>query len=462
MVDVDALRNKVLDIAIQGKLATNDINELSPNIPDVNEVILDEDKRFDIPNNWRWAKIGWVMDIERGGSPRPIKAFLTDAKNGINWIKIGDVEKNGKYILHTKEKIKPEGEPKSRRVYPGDFLLTNSMSFGRPYISRIEGCVHDGWLILRNTEGLFYYDFLYYLLSSHYMYEQFCKRASGSTVDNLNIDKVANAVVPIPPIDEQMRIVEQIEKIFDNISIISENQRKYTHDLEVLKNKLIDAGIKGNLTEQLPEDGTAEELYAKIQMKKNQLINEGKIKKEKALPEITNEEIPFEIPRNWKWVRWGNLSESIQYGYNAPAKSEGRIKMVRISDIQENKVLWDNVPYCDIEEENIDFYLLHENDILFARTGGTVGKSYIVSEIPEEAVYAGYLIRTSYSSMLCTQYMKYFMESSFYWKQLKNGTIATAQPNCNGKTLAKMILPLPPLSEQKRIVDKLNQLFEFI
>ena len=175
-----------------------------------------------------------------------------------------------------------------------------------------------------------------------------------------------------------------------------------------------------------------------------------------------DEEIPFEIPQGWEWERWGNISQSIQYGYNAPALEHGAIKMVRISDIQENCVLWDNVPYCQIEENDIDTYLLKVNDILFARTGGTVGKSFLVEEVPERAIYAGYLIRTRYSSLLNPRYMKLFMESQLYWEQLKNGTIATAQPNCNGKTLAKMLLPIPPTKEQDRIVGKLTQLSSFL
>ena len=175
-----------------------------------------------------------------------------------------------------------------------------------------------------------------------------------------------------------------------------------------------------------------------------------------------DEEVPFEIPQGWEWERWGNISQSIQYGYNAPALEHGAIKMVRISDIQENCVLWDNVPYCQIEENDIDTYLLKVNDILFARTGGTVGKSFLVGEVPEKAIYAGYLIRTRYSSLLNPRYMKSFMESQLYWEQLKNGTIATAQPNCNGKTLAKMLLPIPPTKEQDRIVEKLTQLSSFL
>ena len=175
-----------------------------------------------------------------------------------------------------------------------------------------------------------------------------------------------------------------------------------------------------------------------------------------------DEEVPFEIPQGWEWERWGNISQSIQYGYNAPALEHGAIKMVRISDIQENCVLWDNVPYCQIAENDIDTYLLKVNDILFARTGGTVGKSFLVEEVPERAIYAGYLIRTRYSSFLNPHYMKSFMESQLYWEQLKNGTIATAQPNCNGKTLAKMLLPIPPTKEQDRIVGKLTQLSPFL
>ena len=124
--------------------------------------------------------------------------------------------------------------------------------------------------------------------------------------------------------------------------------------------------------------------------------------------EIDEDEIPFEIPENWCWCRWGELSESIQYGYNAPAKESGRIKMVRITDIQNGKVQWDTVPFCEISEEEIKTYRLRKNDILFARTGGTVGKSFLVDEEPENAVYAGYLIRTQYNSeKLNPKYMKY-------------------------------------------------------
>ncbi len=171
------------------------------------------------------------------------------------------------------------------------------------------------------------------------------------------------------------------------------------------------------------------------------------------------DELPFEIPDSWEWKSWGDISFKIKYGFNAPAKQSGTIKMVRISDIQNNAVNWDTVPYCAIDDSLINDYLLNDNDILFARTGGTVGKSFLVNNINEKAIYAGYLIRTVFDHKnLNPKYLKYFMESELYWNQLKNGTIATAQPNCNGQTLSKMKLPIPPLEEQNRIILKLQKL----
>ncbi|MBR5413648.1 MAG: restriction endonuclease subunit S [Fibrobacter sp.] len=228
----ESLKSKLIDIAIQGQLTkqlpedgtTKDLIQLinkerkiqedkgTIKHVDSQQLIDDDEIPFEIPPNWEWVRFGDVSYIVRGGSPRPIKQYITNDENGINWIKIGDVEKGGKYILETKEKIIPEGEKKSRRVYPGDFLLTNSMSFGRPYISKIEGCIHDGWLLIHDLKG-FDQDYLYYLLSSEFIYNQFTQKASGSTVDNLNIDKVSSAIIPLPPLAEQKRIAKKIEEL---------------------------------------------------------------------------------------------------------------------------------------------------------------------------------------------------------------------------------------------------------
>ena len=175
-----------------------------------------------MPDGWEVCRIGDICEIARGGSPRPIKEFLTTDKNGINWIKIGDTEKDGKYINSTAEKIKPSGRSRSRMVYKGDFLLTNSMSFGRPYILNVDGCIHDGWLVISEYEKVLNINYFYHLLSSAMIYAQFNNLAGGSVVKNLNCDKVAEAVISIPPLNEQQRIVTAIEIAFEQLDTITE------------------------------------------------------------------------------------------------------------------------------------------------------------------------------------------------------------------------------------------------
>jgi|GEM_PF-4022529 len=297
-------------------------------------------------------------------------------------------------------------------------------------------------------------------------------QSKGNAQVNINQSKLKAALIAVPPISEQKRIVKYIQEIFDVIELLENNQNDYTELVESLKKAILQSAIQGTLVEQCEDDEPASALLERIREEKRKQLGKKYVESyiykgsdnryyehinEKSVD--ISENIPFELPRNWCWARWGDISESIQYGYNAPAKENGRIKMVRISDIQNGKVVWDSVPYCDIDEEDIKNYTLKAGDILFARTGGTVGKSYLVTEVPEEAIYAGYLIRTRYSNQLSSQYLKYFMETNLYWLQLTNGTTATAQPNCNGKTLGKMLLPIPPLAEQERIVSKINEIF---
>lgn len=163
-------------------------------------------------SGWATASLGEIFDIARGGSPRPIDSYVTDDPNGINWVMIGDAKEGSKYITSTKKRIRPEGAQRSRRVKPGDFLLTNSMSFGKPYIMQTEGCIHDGWLAMSPRNGNVDPDFFYHLLGSKTLYSEFERRASGATVKNLNIDLVRGVTVPFPPLLEQRRIAGVLDK----------------------------------------------------------------------------------------------------------------------------------------------------------------------------------------------------------------------------------------------------------
>ena len=178
---------------------------------------------------WEQRKLSELVQIERGGSPRPIDDFITDAPNGLNWVKIGDAPTQGNYITKTAEKIRPDGLSKTREVHPGDLILSNSMSFGKPYIMGIDGCIHDGWLLIRNTYGVFDLTFLCHLLGTPQMLSQYRSLAAGSTVNNLNKELVGNTVVTIPSITEQRVLGDYLEQL-DNL--ITLHQRK----LEKLKN----------------------------------------------------------------------------------------------------------------------------------------------------------------------------------------------------------------------------------
>ena len=313
-MDTKALRQKILDLAIRGKLVPQDPDDepasvLLEKIREQKQQMFKEGKLkkkdikndsiifkgednlhyekfqdgtvkciedeipFELPEGWAWERLGNVSTIARGGSPRPIEDFLTDDKNGINWIKIGDTEKDGKYILHTKEKIKAAGLSKTRYVQSGDFLLTNSMSFGRPYILKTDGCIHDGWLVIGNIKTVFSQDYLYYALSSGFMYTTLSLLAAGSTVKNLKSDTVRSVLFPIPPLDEQERLACRLEELISFVDSINADEDKLVRIIEQTKSKILDLAIRGKLVPQDPNDKPASVLLERIRAEKEELIN---------------------------------------------------------------------------------------------------------------------------------------------------------------------------------------------
>ena len=185
---------------------------------------------------WEQRKLSELVEIERGGSPRPIERYITDDPCGLNWVKIGDAPELGRYITQTAEKIKPEGLAKTRQVYPGDLVLSNSMSFGRPYIMAIKGCIHDGWLLIRDAQKHFDPIFLCHMLGAPQMLNQYRMFAAGSTVNNLNKELVEKAIVSLPSKDEQREIGIVLDRLD---SLITLHQRKYDK-LCVLKKSMLD------------------------------------------------------------------------------------------------------------------------------------------------------------------------------------------------------------------------------
>lgn len=210
----------------------------------IQELLTGKKRLEGFSEKWTYTNLGSVCKIYRGGSPRPIHRFLTDSNNGINWIKIGDVNVTAKYINSTKEKIISEGKAYSREVYKGDLILSNSMSFGRPYILNIDGCIHDGWLVIQNYQDTFALHFLYYFLCSDGTMEQYISMAAGSSVQNLNKDKVSSLKVPIFSIEEQTAIASILSDMDAEIEALEQKLNKYKAIKQGMMQELLTGRIR--------------------------------------------------------------------------------------------------------------------------------------------------------------------------------------------------------------------------
>lgn len=253
---------------------------------------------------WDWVKLGEVFQIERGGSPRPIDDYFTDQPDGLNWIKIGDATETTKYIYATKQKIRPEGARKSRMVYPGDFILSNSMSFGRPYIMQTTGCIHDGWLLLRDLTNRINKDYLYYTLGSELVNRQFISFAAGTTVKNLNIEVVRKVEIPLPPPEEQ----EKIATLFQSIDTAVEQFDYQEESLLTLQKVLINGLLESNpqFGNTLNESNTVSKKFGEVA---NCIEQHDKEKKEVTrFIGLDNIE-----PGNFDIENWGKISDGTTF-----------------------------------------------------------------------------------------------------------------------------------------------------
>ena len=521
------LKNSILQMAVQGKLVPQDPNDepasvLIQRIREEKEKLIKEKKikkektpsyifrgsdnlhyekigaaapkciedqlPFEIPDSWEWVRLNNIFSVINGDRGKNYPAKSTLSNKGIPFISA--VNLDGKSVVNDDNLLclsdAQYDKLGSGKLIKGDVVVCIRGSLGKhgkfPFY---KGAIASSLVILRSMYNeQILSEFIMMYLDSPLFFDEIKKFDNGTAQPNLAAKSLEQFFVPLPPLAEQKQIIYQIEKI--NSYIVEYDQKNTEIEFlqklfpEQLKKSILQEAVQGKLVPQDPSDEPASALLERIKEEKTRLVKEGKIKKDKnesvifrrdnsyyeksnGIERCIDEEIPFEIPDSWEWVRWGTLSYSIQYGYNAPALEKGKIKMLRISDIQDNNVIWNTVPYCDIADADIEKYSLTEGDILFARTGGTVGKSFLLTSVIENAIYAGYLIRTRYSTKeLSSKYLKYFMDSPFYWEQLRGSTVATAQPNCNGQSLAKMLLPLPPLAEQQRIVAKIEQFLAMI
>ena len=424
---------------------------------------IDDEIPFEIPQGWEWCRLCHVTEVARGGSPRPIKDYITESPSGINWIKIGDTEKGGKFIFSTKERIKPEGMSKSRFVHKGDFLLTNSMSFGRPYITQVEGCIHDGWLVISLIGGAYCQDFLYYLLSSNFAYAQFSSKVAGAVVQNLNSDKVANSLFPIPPKTEQKRIVQKIESILPKVHQYEELSNELASiNIAIhskLKKSILQEAIQGKLVPQIKEEGTAEELLVDIRTEKGRLVKEGKLKKsalndstifkgddnkyyERINGQVVEIKLPFEYPNSWVVLR---LKDVCQLTDGEKRTGKGICL--------DAKYLRGKSSATIIEKGKF----VYSGDNIILVDGENSGEVFTV---PQDGYMGSTFKQLWLSSVMWRPYILAFI--LFYKEELRNSKRGAAIPHLNKELFYNLPIGIPPFAEQQRIAERIYELSQLL
>ena len=395
---------------------------------------------WELPEGWVWCKIGDIADVARGGSPRPIDSYLTDDSSGVNWIKIGDAEQGGKYINSTRQRIKIEGVSRSRFVHSGDFLLTNSMSFGRPYILNVDGCIHDGWLVISPINNALYKDFFYYLLSSDYAYQQFSEQASGAVVSNLNKDKVADALIPLPSVSEQKRIVDAVEKWLSILDLIDDGQSKLYELADDAKEKVLNLAIHGKLVPQNPSDEPAIELIKRINpgfTPSHNLHYEGELPSGWAVTQMKSV-IELLSGRDLENSRCNADGYGVPYLVGASCIDNGRINIYR----------WTETPEV----------ISKEGDVLLS-CKGTVGE-VVLNTLGNLHIARQFMaIRSTAPQYLHPDYLGICIKASIETlKKAARGII----PGISREDILELMVMIPPIGEQQRILSRIAELNQSI
>lgn len=309
-------------------------------------------------------------------------------------------------------------------------------------------------------------DMLMYFLKQNDYYKNLEWLAKWVWSKRIHPAQIFELEIYLPSIDIQKEILSKSllkeSKVQDLLKITDKNLSY----IKQLKQAILQEAIEWKLTTSWRKENSWVEsafiLLEKIKKEKEELIKQKKLKKQEKLKDISVNEIPFEIPENWSWCRLGEICNNIHYWFNASANEKKlETRLLRITDIQDDKVNWETVPWCIINENEIERYKLSENDILIARTGWTIWKSYLVKNLTVSSVFASYLIRLIPNHLIDANFLKKYLWSSLYWEQLIENSWWAAQPNVNWTALNNLIFPLPPLEEQKEIVKKVDEMIKF-
>jgi type I restriction enzyme, S subunit len=366
---------------------------------------------------FKTKKLSDICTIVRGASPRPIKRYITTSSDGFNWIKISDATASNKYIFKTRQKIKKEGAPLSRIVKVNDLILSNSMSFGRPYIMKTTGCVHDGWLLLTDYQSELDMEYFYYLLSSPQVIKQFEKSAVGSTVRNLNIALVKDVEISFPSLHEQKRIVAEISKVLMGISKIADIELQKKEETKLLVEKINDSIF-------------------------NKLKNKSKSIKLSSIIKFENGDRGKNYP-----------SKKYQLSVGIPFINAGDLSL-------DGEITQKGMVYLSDDRFNLlGAGKIELDDILFCLRG-SLGKCALNKTYKKGAIASSLVIMRPDKKKILPKYLLAYLKSGLIKKYIKNTASGTAQPNLSAKTVCNYEIPLPSIEIQKLVLNKIENIKE--
>ena len=484
----EQLKASILQYAIQGKLVEQRAEEgtgeeLFQEIERKREVLIKEkiikkDKRtnsiinfqevpFDIPENWMWVTLGSILNKLTDGTHKTPKYTST----GVKFVSVKDMSNGFLSLENTKYISEEEHKELYARCNPekGDLILSKVGTTGVPAIvdTTEPFSLFVSVALLKFDCKCIDVEFLYYMLMSPLVQAQATENTRGVGNKNWVLDAIASTMVVLPPLVEQKRIVAKIEELLplvDRYAASYEKLEQFNAKFpEDMKKSILQYAIQGKLVEQRPEEGTAEELYQQIQTEKKRLIKEGKIKKEKPLPEIAEDEIPFDIPESWRWVRFSEIMSTMSTGpfgsmLHKTDYIEKGIPLVNPANMVNGKIVpSDKMMISEATRRRLSSYILHAGMIVLGRRG-EMGRCAVVTEKedgwlcgtgsffmePSMSLYVYYVV-----SLFSSPYVKFYLGGE---------SVGTTMSNLNHTILSKMPIPLPPLAEQRRIVAKLDEI----
>lgn len=473
MIDTISLKTSLIDLAVSGRLSTefqaeDSVSEIIEKLPAPSSKrkkllgqAFEYGKQPDIPDNWRWMPLG---DISSYGDT-PVKANTSNVTDNTWILDLEDIKAGGELLTKTRANEKQFAGEKT--IFHSGQVLYSKL---RPYLKKVLVADEDGIstpeLISFDVFGGILPQYMVFWLLGSFTNRAIDKRSYGIKMPRIDAGFMVNLPVPVPPVSEQQYIIERLESAFALIDTIDNLQSEYASNQEALKSKLIDTAIQGKLTEQFPGDGTAEDLYQIVQEKKDTLIKSKRIKKDKSELIVAEENIPFDIPNNWKWVCWGEIVNivSARRVHQSDWRKEG-IPFYRAREIAKlaDNGFVDNDLY--ISEELYDEFsksgVPSDGDLMVSAVG-TLGKTYVVKE-SDHFYYKD-------ASVLCFEnyadvdpyYLRYVMNSDMMKKQIESNSGGTTVDTLTMVRMIKYLLPLPPLAEQHRIVEKLDAMLSLI